>query len=406
MEIHYILKNSIKAIYKIKERVEFIISEINININAELCSNTFYYNILYILRINIHNLKEVSDISNKYIIMNLRNIKNKEDSILKIQTELIKNNFNNKFHNVVINDNCIEFLPGSIKNIQDLDPLQIPFFIENTNYYNITNLIEIELKIYIKQSKESESNIFSYLQKFSPEFSHLFTMGKRFKKIPNKNSYLMQTFLTLNQENTTITVHNKDGTSIIIDSKQAINTILILTDKEDEIIKKLRNNHIKFSLKEEKEIEYQFCYPEKNILEDIKEMKEIPYHITINLDKNDNIANIYDELNININIKKFKNKKTKLMINIKENEHWSVVGRNKIIEEFEQDICEKNVKMILLPLIDGLISLPEFDFNEFEGDSGNENTFEPIEYGSIIEGEKNVIKINPLKEYSLKINLT
>ena len=66
----------------------------------------------------------------------------------------------------------------------------------------------------------------------------------------------------------------------------------------------------------------------------------------------------------------------------------------------------KNVKIILFPLIDGLISLPEFEFNELENDSGNENTFEPIEYGSIIEGEKNVIKINPLNEYSLKINLT
>ena len=214
----------------------------------------------------------------------------------------------------------------------------------------------------------------------------------------------MQTFLTLNLENTTVTVYNKDETSVNIDSKQAINMILILSDKEDEIIKKLRINYIKFSLKEKKEIIYQFCYPEKNILEEVKEMKEIPYYITISLDKNDCEAQIYNELGININIKKFKNKKSKLMIYIKGNEQWSVIGRNKIIEEFDKENCEKNVKIILLPLIDGFISLPEFEFNECCDD--NENKFEPIEYGSIIDGDKNVINITPLKEYTLKINLT
>jgi hypothetical protein len=108
-------------------------------------------------------------------------------------------------------------------------------------------------------------------------------------------------------------------------------------------------------LKEQTEIIYQFCYPEKNILEEIKEMKEIPYYITISLDKNDCEAKIYNELSININIKKFKNKKSKLMIYVKENEQWSVIGRNKIIEEFDKENCEKNVKIILLPLIDGFI---------------------------------------------------
>lgn len=404
IEINFILNNEIKAIYKIKEKIEFIINEININIKAELCSNNNYYNILSLMKINLSNINEPSELSDKHISIELNNINNNGDSILKIQTELAKNNLSNIFKDIIINDNCIEFPSGSIKNIQDLNTLEIPFFIENTNYYTITSKINIEFNLYIKQSKESKENIFSYRKIFSPEFSHLFTIGKRFKKIQNKNSYLMQTFLTLNLENTTVTVYNKDETSVSIDSKQAINMILILGDKEDEIIKKLRNNYIKFSLKEKKEIIYQFCYPEKNILEEIKEMKEIPYYITISLDKNDCEAKIYNELGININIKKFKNKKSKLMIYIKENEQWSVIGRNKIIEEFDKENCEKNVKIILLPLIDGFISLPEFEFNECC--DSNENKFEPIEYGSIIDGDKNVINITPLKEYTLKINLT
>ena len=136
-------------------------------------------------------------------------------------------------------------------------------------------------------------------------------------------------------------------------------------------------------------------------------MKEIPYHITINIEKNDCLPEIYNEICININIKKFKNKKSKLMINIKENEQWSVIGRNKITEDFDKEKSEKNVKVFLLPLFDGSLCLPEFEFNEYsESDNSNENKYEPIEYGSIIDGEKNSINIAPLKDYSLKINLT
>ena len=110
---------------------------------------------------------------------------------------------------------------------------------------------------------------------------------------------------------------------------------------------------------------------------------------------------------VNINIKKYKNKKSKLMISIKENEQWSIIGRNKIIEEFNEEKYEKNIKLILLPLLDGFLNLPEFEFSEYcESDNSNEKKYEPIEYGSIIEGEKKAIKIAPLNDYSLKINLT
>ena len=405
IEINYILNNSINAIYKIKEKIEFIISEININIKTELSSNNNFYNILSLMKVNISNIKESSEFNDKYIILNLNKINNNGDSILKIQTELAKNKLNKIFKDITINDNCIIFPPGSINNIQDLNTLEIPFFIENTNYYDISAKNNIELTIYIKSSKESKENIFSYRKILSPEFSHLFTIGKRFKKIQSKNSYLMQTFLTLNLENTKIIVYNKDESSIIIDSKQAINMILILSDQENEIIKKLRNNYIKFSSKEKKDIKYHFCYPEKNILEEIEEMKEIPYHIVISFDNNDKNVKIYNELRININIKKFKSKRTKLMISVKESEQWSVIGKNKIIERFDKDIDEKNIKVILLPLLDGFLSLPEIEFNECELDN-DENKFESIEYGSIIEGEKNVVNITPLKEYTLKINLT
>ena len=406
VEIQYILKNLIKAVYHIKENIELIFNNANINIKAELCSNEYYFNILSILNLNISNITNISEINDKYLIINLNNINNNGDSILKIQTELAKNNLNNIFKNIIIKDNNITLPPDSITDIKDLNTLEIPFFLENTDYYDITKESKIELIINIKQSQEYKESIFSYYKLFTPKFSHLFTIGKRFKKIQKMNSYLMQTFLSLNLLNIKVTIYNNDNKSTIIDSKQAINMILILGEKENEIINKLRKNYIKFSLSENKDIKYHFCYPEKNIIEEIKDMKEIPYHIKLNVVENNIEHLIYNEICVKINIKKYKNKKIKFMINIKDNELWSVVGASKIIEELDEGICEKELEIILLPLIDGLLPLPEIEFNECDFSSNSNNQFEPIEYNSIIEGIKNTVKIIPFKEYNLKINLT
>ena len=198
--------------------------------------------------------------------------------------------------------------------------------------------------------------------------------------------------------------------------------ILLLNDKDDDILLKLRNNFMSFSLNNEDNIKYRFCSPEKNILDEIKEMKEIPYHIIIYIDKSkNNNFELLNEIYVNICIKKYKEKKVKLMITINDNNNWSIVGKNKIIEEFGNEKSEKNIKIVLLPLNDGFLQLPDIEFSEFElesdlnfnlnegnKDNNNDNfdEFEPIEYGTVIEGEKNVLKISPLKEYNLKINLT
>jgi hypothetical protein len=269
-------------------------------------------------------------------------------------------------------------------------------------------------------SQTSNLILFSYSTVYKMKFTHLFTIGKRFKLLKN-NSLLLQTFLSLNIENKKVKVYNLNNV-INIDSNQAINMILVLSGKENDILLKLRNNFISFSLNNENDFKYRFCYPEKNILDEIKEMKEIPYHIIISVDKkiNDMKFDLSNEIKVNICIKKFKEKKVKLMIKINDNNNWCVIGKNKIIEEFGNEKSEKDINIVLLPLIDGFLQLPEIEFSEYEfnsdlnieGDAKKENNdnisyeFEPIEYGTIIEGKKNVLEISPLKEYSLKINLT
>ena len=81
-----------------------------------------------------------------------------------------------------------------------------------------------------------------------------------------------------------------------------------------------------------------------------------------------------------------------------------------------------------MPLVDGFLKLPEIEFLEYEIgskkeekddilnviDSDNESkdivigkmNFIPIEYGATIEGNEKVLKITPITESSLKLNLT
>ena len=176
---------------------------------------------------------------------------------------------------------------------------------------------------------------------------------------------------------------------------------------------------------QKKVIKYRLCYPEKNILDEIRELKEIPYYINIDVDEINN--DIFKELGLNIKIKKNNKKKVILLIHICDNENWAVIGKSKLIEEWDndKDNNEKNMKVKLLPLVDGFLKLPEIEFLEYEiaenkDDSilkinENENkgeftvgkmSFDPIEYGTIIEGNEKVVNITPAKECSLKLNLT
>ena len=428
IEIQYIMNNSLKGIYHVKEKIKLLFSELNINIKSEIYSSfdspdiqntNFYYNILCMIKLSILNISDISELKNKSLIIEIIDSAKNDDSFLKIQTELLKSILKPKIPEIIVNDLSIEFPPNSIKNISDINNLEIPFFFENTNYYS-NNKSRIKIKTNIEEKKDNKNIIlFSYSIFHNIKFSHLFTIGKRFKLLKN-NSYLLQSFLSLNIETTKVKVYNLNNITNI-DSKQAINMILLLNDKDDDILLKLRNNFMSFSLNNEDNIKYRFCYPEKNILDEIKEMKEIPYHIIISIDKSkNNNFELLNEIYVNICIKKYKEKKVKLMITINDNNNWSIVGKNKIIEEFGNEKSEKNIRVSLLPLNDGFLQLPEIEFSEFElesdfnfnlneGNKDNDNNFdefEPIEYGTVIEGEKNVLKISPLKEYNLKINLT
>ena len=91
IEIQYELSNSIKGIYHIKENIELLFNELNLNIKTEIFSsydnpcnkNNFYYNILCMVRINIMNISDISELENKSLLIQIIDANKNDDSILK-----------------------------------------------------------------------------------------------------------------------------------------------------------------------------------------------------------------------------------------------------------------------------------------------------------------------------------
>ena len=347
---------------------------------------------------------------------------------------ILKEELTKIYPDIIINDYCIELLFDNLKEVKDKLNLVIPFYVENVNFYdNGKILMKINVEIIEQTETEKDKIYYSFSSFHKINLIHLFNIRKKFRMI-NDKGILMQTTFSLNIEATNLIVYtnNSDKFSFYMDTTQAINLVLLLPKKEEkDIINKLRQNFLYFSLddiinNEKRKIKYRICYPEKNILDDIKELKEIPYYINISLDDINN--DIYKKMNININIKKNNKKKVILLIHICDNENWAIIGKSKLIEEFinDKDNEVKNFKIKLLPLLDGFLKLPEIEFMEYEISENkddilkineNENIkkdefsigkidFEPIEYGTIIEGNEKVVNITPAKECTLKLNLT
>ena len=444
-QIKYIINNSLCGVYNIKDELKICFNSIEMKVSTQIypsydssefsssIRNIFYYNTLSKIELVLENLPDDDLLTNKILKISFEDMSKKDDTKLIIQTYILQEKLTKKFPDIIIKDNFIEFPHSSLKN-KDKNKLNIsiPFYIENINFYDNSSIsMKIKLEIIGQNGDDKDKLFYSFSSFHNINLIHLFNIRKKYRLI-NKNSILMQTTFSLNIEATNIIVYtnNSDNFSFYMDTTQAINLVLLLINKEEEIIKKLRQNFLEFSLddtinNEKKKINYRLCYPEKNILDEIKELKDYPYYIKIKVDEND--INIFKEMNVNINIKKNNNKKVILLIHICDNENWAVIGKSKLLEEWhnDNDKNEKNMKIKLLPLVDGFLKLPEIEFLEYEITEVkddilkiNENeenqgefsvgkmNFDPIEYGTIIEGNGKVVNITPSKECSLKLNLT
>ena len=444
-QIKYIIKNSLCGLYHIKEDMKICINSIDMKISTQVypsydasdyskdTRNVFYYNVLSKIEINLLEVPNPSDLGNKSLKFIIEDLNRKHETILITQTQVLKEKLIKKYPDVVIGDSSIEFPPGSLKDKEPLENLVIPFYVENTNFYN-SDSISMKITVYI-WDKTDDKATYTFISFHNFNLIHLFNIGQKFRLL-NSNSYLMQSTFSLNIEANNIKVytHNSTGYSFYIDTTQAINLVLLLSHKDEEIINNLRKHFLEFSIDETKEgqtkiTKYRLCYPENKILEEIKELKDIPYHIIIDVDNCQN--DIFKEILVNITVKKYNKKKVVLLTHIRDNENWAIIGKSRLIEEWYDDKeIEKHLKVQLLPLVDGFLKLPDIEFFEYDIQGGNDENkdkiqilndendesreeevvgkmiFDPIEFGAVIEGNNKVIRINPANECSLKLNLT
>jgi hypothetical protein len=366
-----------------------------------------------------------SDMNDKYITIELLDTiyDNDDMSELKFAYHLLGEIYNNK-----VNDKVIDLtkekvvIKGNTINemLNDKGEIDIPFLIEDVNYYvnNLTKNIKVVFCIFQNDNKLLYS--FSYASDIN--LIHLFSLNEKFRMI-NQNTYLMQTTFNLNLDyggSIKLYMQNTSKNTLILDITQSYNTVLQLTNNNvSSLTKTLSSHNVVFSIGKETNI-YNLCYPMNHILSEITELTKIPFYISITTDNAEH--KIFEEFIVNVSIKKYTSYECLLMLKVKESENWSIIGKSKVIERLSKGEQTITVSFKLFPLLDGYLRLPEIEFMEYEINEGENDekgkvkdidllnmnylAFERIKFESVIEGNERIVKINSINSCSLHLNLT
>ncbi len=427
IEIQLNLKNGILGSYKIENGLKLNVKSLDIEVissitpcfdSPELKEGKFFYNILSLLNMIFKNFPSTEELSDKILKIEITEFKSNRDkrkeNQINIQKNILEEFFTSKNIKLNITKNSIEFPPNSINDTSIFSNLNIPFYIENTNYFEEEEKI---IKITTSILKEEEK-IYSFIQFHNIKLTHLFHLKNKYRLMPN-NSYIMQITFSLNIEIDGIKIYmNNTNKSIIsLDMMQAMNIVLVFKNDLKEIEKECEKNFFKFSIDDNnnKTYFYKLCYPKTGIIEDIKKLMGIPYHIIIDFDIQ-NEHKVFQEFDINVKIKKYSDKNIIFLAKINDNENWGIIGKSKIILNLDSNEKEGEIKFKLFPLLDGYIKIPEIEFMDYEI-KNNENDkfkvenysgveFSDIDNSSIIEGNERIMKINSINEYTLRLNLT
>jgi len=170
------------------------------------------------------------------------------------------------------------------------------------------------------------------------------------------------------------------------------------------------NEIIKYYFEYENSV-YTYILPTSIIQTCLNKCMNYDYEISIisNLEKT--YIPIYKELKINVSIKKNFHTESTILVKLKESPGWIIIGKTKIIEKiFPSDIL--NLTFCVVPIIDGNIRIPEFEFTEsiehIRDKKGNSYLAQmelPSIKNFLIEGNKMIIKVNPINNFQMKMNV-
>ena len=427
-EIHFVVKNGICGIFHVKasKTIKINIKTIDTEIFSSLYpsydtstltseyENVFYFNILSTINLSIANIPK--DMSDKSIAIEIVDEdKDEKSMVLKIAKKVFMSTITEC--KIDVTQKKIVFPKGELteekykKMFQD-NVMKIPFVVEDINYYtNGKKNIKIVTSII-----QNDTLLYAFAQRHTFSLSHLFSLNEKFRLMKNK-IILMQTTFSLNLEISGIKIYlnNENKNVLALEQSQAINFVLSFKNDLNEISNMLWRNFLQFSIESEAN-KYRLCYPEEHIIDEVKQILDMPYYVEINIENAEH--KIFEEFSVNVSIKKFFDKKTMLMVKMKESDNWSVIGKSKLIENLQKGKCELNVQFKLFPLQDGYLKIPEIEFMEYEinEEEGKEKTntmnninfleFAPIKFGTVIEGNERIVKINSINSCTLRLNLT
>jgi hypothetical protein len=170
------------------------------------------------------------------------------------------------------------------------------------------------------------------------------------------------------------------------------------------------NQTIKYYFEYENSV-YTYILPTSIIQTCLNKCMNYDYEIRVISDLENTDIPIYKELKINVSIKKNLQTESTILVKLKESPGWIIIGKTKIIEKiFPSDIL--NLTFCVVPIVDGNIRIPEFEFTEsveYKGGNERNSSLHLMEFPSIknylIEGNKKIVKVNPINNFQMKMNV-
>jgi len=377
----------------------------NNNINKKYLFKSLSFNFSFDREKNFINENEKIIFKNKNssidCFQNNDKISNYLSDFTSIKHKSNKNNKNFYYKSVEIKENIF------------FDQFNVSLDIKDLNYYYPLN--------YIKEKLEQISSIHYLIKlKISNNQNNDFNYNNSKDKINQINNYIDK-IGNLKSSNFNPKNNNKSILYCNNQSRKSIKHEFLSTQIENSSF----NHSIKYS-------NTDFAIKNSGLRDSKKSIKssldKINSFIYINQKNEKNKIEIYKEISFTLNIKNLRSDGLNyFMIKIKDDNNWTIVGKSRIIEKFTAEEKERNIVIKLIPLIDGYLKLPEFEFSNFLNENENEqyivnhknkldvfrrkesaNHMEFIEIGKKfvwMEGNSMIVKVYPLNYLTLKYNI-
>jgi hypothetical protein len=419
-DINIILTSGIECLYHVpKSNLVLILKDNNLILTTKILNQDLehiqlyrasyynkyaimFYNTVYRLEIGLGGFDEIK--------VNKKNIKVKifltdEEGKIEIISNIRILDTNFSFNTAIDGDSIT--LGNEFKFYPDTT-LIVNFVIEDTIFNKIkTNVIIIGVDV---MDTNKDKLFTSIRDQHVLLIQHLFYLSQKFRLLGDTTKVLMQMNVNNNSDYKDIKILNCESQTHMLDTSQdSLNFTKILTSLDDgvSLYKQLEAIHFDYIFGG---VKFKYCYPVHFSESELRSLLKLPYHIKVDT----KVAKSY-EVNqmvfVRINVTKYIKDDSYVMIRVKENDNWTIVGKSRQIECL-RDVDRHEVVFKLIPLNDGYLKLPEFDFMEYRivtEDAGFKNVnsleFLPFPHNSVIEGYDRIVKVYSKRSMMLRLNI-